>query len=46
MTERDKFMSPLEAQDFGIVDHVLSHEPEQDNTAVPTNTDTETNNTP
>ena len=25
-TERDKFMSAVEAQEFGIVDHVLSHQ--------------------
>ena len=29
ITERDKFMSPKEAQDFGIVDHVLTHSPKQ-----------------
>ena len=27
MTERDKFMSPLEAKEFGIVDNVLTREP-------------------
>lgn len=25
--ERDKFMSPLEAKDFGIIDTVLEHPP-------------------
>lgn len=25
VTERDKFMSPTEAKDFGIIDHVLTH---------------------
>lgn len=29
ITERDKFMSPKEAQDFGIIDHVLTHSPKQ-----------------
>ncbi len=24
LTERDKFMSPVEAKEFGIVDHVLT----------------------
>ncbi len=26
VTERDKFMSPVEAKEFGIVDHVLTRE--------------------
>lgn len=26
-TERDKFMSPIEAKEFGIIDQVLTHEP-------------------
>ena len=29
ITERDKFMSPTEAHDFGIIDHVLTHSPKQ-----------------
>jgi hypothetical protein len=29
ITERDKFMSPQEAHDFGIIDHVLTHSPKQ-----------------
>ncbi len=30
LTERDKFMSPLEAKEFGIVDHVLTRAVTQD----------------
>lgn len=45
MTERDKFMSPLEAKDFGIVDHVLAQEPAQDKTSDISTSDTESKNT-
>jgi len=31
--ERDKFMSPDEARDFGLIDRVLSHPPPMDNTS-------------
>ena len=29
--ERDKFMSPEEAKEFGLIDRVLSHPPRTDN---------------
>ncbi len=31
LTERDKFMSPVEAKEFGIVDHVLTREAQEEN---------------
>ncbi len=34
-TDRDKFMSAREAQDYGIVDHVLERLPEQQTTSKP-----------
>ena len=37
ITERDKFMSPKEAQEFGIIDHVLTHTPKQTDSETTTN---------
>ena len=31
--ERDKFMSPEEAKDFGLIDRVLSHPPSMEQTS-------------
>lgn len=36
--ERDKFMSPLEAKEFGIIDKVLEH-PLQEREGTPDKTD-------
>jgi ATP-dependent Clp protease, protease subunit len=32
--ERDKFMSPYEAKEFGIIDTILNHPPKMGNAAV------------
>lgn len=31
--ERDKFMSPVEAKEFGLIDKILEHPPKHDHTA-------------